>query len=197
VTKGELARPDLNELDWSDERRSEPLLVVFNHSVGLASEAEAWYRRERPPKSRWGRALRVGAIVLAGVAAVLPILTQISTNDGEPTIAPGWAAVALAAAATLVALDRYFGFSSGWMRFMTAELKLTHLRHDFEYAWQAARATAHTPASEGEVAAMLALARGLVLAVDDAIADETLAWTTEFRSALQRAEQSLERPDRS
>jgi hypothetical protein len=44
---------------------------------------------------------------------------------------------------------------------------------------------------------MLALAREFVLAVDSAVAEETGAWTVEFRSALERAEQGLERSTRS
>ncbi len=69
--------------------------------------------------------LRVSAIACGAVAAILPILSQIYTTDDKAAIAPGWAAVALAGAAALVGLDRYFGFSSGWTRFMAAELRIT------------------------------------------------------------------------
>jgi len=79
---------------------------------------------------------------------------------------------------------------------MTAELKITQLRHDFEYAWQTARASADVPASNQDVVALLTLARQFVLAVDAAVAEETGAWTAEFQSALERAEQSLERSAR-
>jgi len=196
VAEGDLARPDLDELNWSAEQRSQSLSVVFEHAVGLATGAEEWYAAKRRAKRRWGRALRVGAIVLGAVAAVLPILSQIYTNDDKPAIAPGWAAVALAAAVALVGLDRYFGFSTGWMRFMAAELRITRLRHDFEYAWQSGRAAATAPTSDNEVAALLARAREFVLAVDDVIADETGTWITEFRTSLERAEQGLARSDR-
>lgn len=140
--------------------------------------------------------LRVGTILLGAVAVVLPILGQIYTNDDKPAIAPGWAAVALAAAAALVAFDHYFGFSAGWTRFMAAELQVTRLRHAFEYDWQAARAAAAAPPSEEDVAALLARAREFVLAVHDVIADETGAWVTEFRANLERVEQTLGRSDR-
>jgi hypothetical protein len=191
MAASDLDRADLGELDWSVERRSEALSHVFDHAIGLASGAEAWYALKRRPKRQWGRALRVSAILLGLVAAVLPIVSQIYTNDDKPVIAPGWAAVALAVAAAAIALDRYFGFSSAWMRFMTSELRLTRLRHDFEYNWQAARAGAAIPPSDGDVARLLALARALVLAVDDVIADETAMWTSEFRTMLENAERRL------
>jgi hypothetical protein len=196
MARGDLERPDLEELDWSAPHLSESLSRVFRHAVGLARSAEDWYARKRRAKSTWGRTLRVGAIVLGAVAAVLPILAEIFTDDGEPAIAPGWAAVALAVAAALIALDRYFGFSAGWMRFMAAELAITRLRHDFEYAWQAERATAGEAPSTSETAALLALAHKFVIAVDDAIANETGAWIAEFRTNLQQVEQAVERSSR-
>jgi hypothetical protein len=194
VPRADLARPDLDELDWSDEQRSRSLSVVFAHAVGLAAGAEEWYASRRRAKRLWGRALRVTAICLGAVAAVLPILSQIFTSDDKAAIAPGWAAVALAAAAALVALDHYFGFSTGWSRFMAAELRLTRLRHQFEYDWQLARA-ANAAERSDEVAPLLVLAREFVLAVDDAISSETGAWIAEFQTSLDRAEEGLRRSD--
>jgi len=187
------ARADLDELEWSPEQAQRSLAAVREHALGLAAEAEAWYAGRRGRKRLWGRALRVGAIVLGAIAAVLPVLSEIYTTDGEPAIAPGWATVFLAAAAALVALDRYFGFSSGWMRFMSAEIRLTRLRHEFEYGWQAERAAAGGRPSTEQVAALLARAKAFVLAVDDVVADETSGWITEFRTSLETAEQGLER----
>lgn len=187
----DLERPDLAALDWSAPQRAESLSVVFNHAVGLSRNAEAWYARKRPAKRRCGRALRVGAVVLGSVAAVLPILAEIWTTNSKPAIAPGWATVALAAAATLIALDHYFGFSSGWMRFMGAELRVTRLRHDFEYSWNAYRANSANPPTAAEVAALLELAHSVVLAVDDVVAEETGSWVVEFRGSLARTEEAL------
>lgn len=190
MAQHDLERTDLDELDWSEGQRSESLSSVFRHSVGFARGAEEWYASKRPAKKRLGRALRVGAIALGAVAALLPILSQIYESD-RPPIAPGWAAVALVAAAALMGLDRYFGFSSGWMRFMAAEVQISRLRHDFEYVWQATRAGAGYPPSDEDVAALLSHAREFVLGVDDVIADETGAWISEFRSSLEGAEQGL------
>lgn len=87
MAKGDLARPDLETLEWSPERRSESLSRVFGLAVGLATGEEKWYAAKRRPK-RCGRVLRIGAIVLGAVAAVLPILAEISAEDDKPSIAP-------------------------------------------------------------------------------------------------------------
>jgi hypothetical protein len=133
--------------------------------------------------------LRVGAIVLGAVAVILPIVGQITVGpDGNPSIEPAWASVALGAAAALVALDLYFGFTSSWMRFMATEMQLTRLRHDFEYRWEEARARG-APFEE-----LLEHAREFVVAVHAELERETSAWVSEFRSNLTVTERGLRPP---
>ena len=52
------------------------------------------------------------AIVLITIAGILPVLSQISEQSWDFTIAPAWATIVLGVAVSLVALDRFFGFSS-------------------------------------------------------------------------------------
>ena len=193
----DLTRADLPQLDWSPSARVASLATVYTHAVGTATASEAWYAAHRGSKRLAGRALRVLALLLAAAAAVLPILSQILTDaDGQPQVEPAWASVALAIAAGLVALDRYFGASDAWMRFMTAEMQIARLRQDFEYEWNIARAKAADPPTAEEVEARLMLARKLVVGVSDAIAAETNNWVTDFRGHLQTAEQALQAPVR-
>ena len=77
------------------------------------------------------------------------------------------------------------------MRFMTAELSLTRLRHELEFSWSARRAAAESPPTPDQVLGLVELARTLVLAVDDVIAEEPGGWVAEFRGSLDRAERSL------
>ena len=193
----DLTRADLPQLDWSPTARAASLASVYEHAVSTATVSEAWYAAHRSSKRLGGRALRVLALLLGAAAAVLPILSQIFTDaNGQPQIEPAWASVALAIAAALVALDRYFGASDAWMRFMTAEMQIARLRQDFEYEWNIARAKAGDPPTPDEVEALLGLARKLVAGVGDAIAAETNHWVTDFRGHLQTAEQALQAPVR-
>lgn len=194
---GDLHRPDLLELDWSPDQRHASLSVVFDHAVGLACSAEAWYASKRPAKKLWGRVLRLGALVLGAVAVVLPTITEIFTAGGQSPIAPGWTAVVLAIAASLIALDHFYGFSKAWMRFMATEIRLTRLRHDFEYQWNARRSATADPPTEDDIEGLLALACALVIAVDDVVGEETTEWIGEFRGNLEQAEKSLAAPAQS
>lgn len=190
----DLDRPDLPELGWSPQQRDASLTTVFEHGLQLAGMAERWYATKRPAKKLWGRTLRVAALIIGSVAVVLPVLSEIYATDDRPAVAPGWSAIALAAAATLVALDHFFGFTSAWTRFMAAEMRLTRLRHDFSYSWNARRAACNGAPTDTDVSELLALARSHVLAVDDLVAEETGSWVTEFRGTLDKTQQNLGKP---
>jgi hypothetical protein len=106
----DIATPELGELDWGPEGRTAALSAVFAHAVAVSTAAQAWYAQKRPSKRLWGRALRVLAILLGTIGAVLPIVVEITTTSGKPAIAPGWSAVALALAAGCVALAAISAF---------------------------------------------------------------------------------------
>jgi hypothetical protein len=192
VTRSDVALADLEQLDWSPDKREASLTRVFEHATGLCRDAEGWYGKRRGYKRHWGRALRMGAILLAAAAAVLPVVIEITKkSSGATSISPAWSSIGLALSALLVALDRLLGFSSAWMRFMTTQLRLGRLRHDFEYAWQQGRLAADLD-SEADVKGLIALACQFVLAVDDALADETTGWIGEFRTSLAQTERGLQ-----
>jgi hypothetical protein len=132
----------------------------------------------------------MAAIVLGIIAAILPLLAQIYTDNGNPDVDPAWASVALALAAGLIALDKFFGFSAAWGRFMATELAIGHLRQDFEYEWEERRAAWPTeePVSEDEVKEALASVRAFVAKLNTLIEGETKAWIAEFQTALSQIE---------
>jgi SMODS and SLOG-associating 2TM effector domain 2 len=171
--------------------RTASLSAVFAHAVRVSSAAQAWYAEKRPSKRAWGRTLRVLAILLGAAGAVLPIVAEITSTSGKPAIAPGWATVALTMAVACVGLDRYFGFSSGWMRFMAAEQRLVRQRHDFEYRWNETPAALADDLTDADVSTLLSLAHANVPAVQEIITGETAEWLTDFRGALAEAERSL------
>jgi SMODS and SLOG-associating 2TM effector domain 2 len=187
----DIRQPELGELDWSGDGRAGALAAVYRHAIGYAEQSEEWYFSHRASKQLGGQALRVGAIALGAIAAILPVISELSDN----AVAAGWATVALALAAAFLALDRFFGFSSGWMRFMVTGQEVASLRHEFEYEWQSKAASAAEAPSDDQTLALLKLASGLVAAVDATIARETGAWVTEFDSALRRIEKELSRQD--
>lgn len=188
----DIKNSNLGELDWSPDSRSASLTKVYDHTMGVSTTAQNWYAAKHPSKRASGRALRLTGLLFLGVGGVLPIISEISSStSGKPTIAPGWAAVALALAAGCGILDRFLGYSSAWMRFILAEQRLERQRRDFEYAWNELLTKLSNPPTEAAVDELLKLARENVKKVEDIIDRETAEWITEFRGVLAEAERSL------
>jgi hypothetical protein len=181
----------LPELDWSPEAMDASLTKCKDYVVTRAMDAIAYYQYAKRPKKRWAIWLRMGALLFAGAAGILPILSQIVTDaSGDSYIAPAWASVFLALAAGAVAIDRFFGFSSAWMRFMASELRLRRALDDFELEWSATRAGWGGEAPDATRAQeMLGRARTFLAQVADIVKEETDQWLTEFNENIRQLDE--------
>jgi low affinity Fe/Cu permease len=182
---------ELDSLDWRPEHARRSLDVIYQHVIGAASQAINWYLTARRPKRRWAQRLRVGAIIMVAVAGVLPVLSQIFAAGSSVKIPPAWATVALAIAVALVALDRFFGFSSAWARYMATGQAISAALNQFRIDWQQSSCKLPTDGlTQENIDEFLKLAKTLVRKTDDLVQAETLQWVKEFRETLTEIEQS-------
>src|SRR5262245_5391908 len=127
---------DMTLEEWSPEvlagkEAAEAIPAIFGYVENAAASSMAWYAQRKLGKARASRSLRALAIVLAIVGGLTPIIHGMYP---QPWIAQlGFALLALAAGA--VAADRYFGVSSGWIRYVTAMLAIQRALADFRLDW--------------------------------------------------------------
>ena len=181
----------LGELSWRPGEVKSSLHVIFHHASKNAAGTIDWYERKKDSKKVWARRLRVSAIIAVTIAGIIPILAQIFMRDGRPIIPPAWASVALAIAAALVILDRFFGFSSAWMRYIAAELKLSQILKEFRMDWEAERAAweGREP-NRDQVQVMLGKARAFITQVDEIVRKETDEWIRQFQNILKQIDKA-------
>jgi len=171
------------------------LTRLKSFATSRAAEAVSYYRRIKRPKKWWAIRLRVLSLVFAGISGILPLLSQIYADpQGRPVIAPAWASVSLALAAGAVAIDRYFGFSSAWMRFMASELKISRALDRFELDWEATRAGMRVDGGGDTAQVLMDRARRFVGDVADIVGAETAQWMSEFRETLRQLDERTGRP---
>jgi SMODS and SLOG-associating 2TM effector domain 2 len=184
---------ELQGLSWRNpEEIAASLDAVADYSMQHARKAVQWYIDHRKPKRRWGIALRTAGIISLAAAGILPLLTQIFTDEGVPLIAPAWASVALALGIAFVGLDKFFGFSSSWMRYTQTQLRLDALLGAFVLDWQLARLRSEAVLTTPNAArALLGQASNFVKRVDAVVQEETIAWVTEFSEALRELEERM------
>ncbi len=185
--KKDLQSVQLGNLDWTPEKRMESLKSVYQYVTDHAVSAMHWYLIKKNNKRFWARFLRVWAIILTALAGLIPVLSQLYTKGGKAIIHPAWATVFLLIAATFLALDRFFGFTNSWIRFISAELKIKTHYEDFQLSWQI-----KLVALEGKVPSieqtieLLNFCREFLNKVNDILLEEMEEWKQNFKAALKK-----------
>lgn len=154
--------------------------VLFRQAEQNALATIDWYLWKKTIKSRWSRILRATAIVLAVAGGVVPLV-----HAARPSaIAAEWGFVVLALSAGCVLFDRYFGFTSSWMRYMRAQARL----HRVLLLAQADWATASLRAQDGQAAEdlLIPIIRGLIEDIAETVEVETDEWAAELTNQSEQ-----------
>jgi hypothetical protein len=182
--------PDLHAatpppVDWAPGRSTESVAALHDWAQRLAADTIGWYLTEKRSKARWSRGLRAATAILTAFGGAAPV-TALSA--GRPALG-NWGFVLLAAAGACMVYDRFFGYSSAWLRYMSTATALRGLINDFQLRWTAelARLGGREPDSE-DVVVLIELVRLFAGSVQDAVRTETESWLTEFHTRLNEME---------
>lgn len=125
---------------WKSRSPDEAIHSLFAYVDTEASKAVAWYENAKGSKATSSRVFRGFAIVLFVLGGLAPIAAGImskATADAEMVVITQSGYMMLGIAAGLLAFDRYFGVSSGWIRYMTSLAAIERLRAEFLFDWTA------------------------------------------------------------
>ncbi len=154
-----------------------------------------WYQQRKRSKARLSRFLRLIAILGTGAGGLVPVLVSTGLFDRAGAGAVelqlheahvnqfGYLAIGLAALA--MAFDRFFGSSSGWMRYITAAMELETQLEKFQFEWaKLVAALAGEPPSKTQIEDMLNRIAEFGDSVQAVIENETRQWVAEFKADL-------------
>ncbi|MGN9906656.1 SLATT domain-containing protein [Phytohabitans sp. LJ34] len=181
----DLDLPDLPALTWAPGALRADLAALRAWAEGVANEAVGWYLAEKRYKARWSRRLRALAIILATLGGAVPVVALASRHPEYGN----WGYLLLALAAGSVAYDRFFGYSSAWLRYVATATLIQADLTDFRVGWAAEMAAIgdREPTAE-EVRALIGRAREFVGRVNEAVRVETDAWRSEFDNRMGELE---------
>ncbi|MFJ5260906.1 SLATT domain-containing protein [Streptomyces sp. NPDC088387] len=166
--------------DWGEP--AERLEELYRWVEYGALRTVSWYLADRKWKRRGARVLRAGTAGGAVVGAALPLLDLTGVLGGS---AP-WGYLAVLVAVACVAVDRFFGVTSGWMRDVaTAQAVQRRLQVlQFDWASESVREVlGPTEGTAGEAAERcLGVLRRFSEDVTELVRAETADWMVEFRS---------------
>lgn len=100
-----------------------------------------------------------------------------------------WSYVAFAFVAGVFALDKFFGLSSGWIRFMTTQLALERTLVEFHYDFALSISQlGNTTPSPAQTAPVLQRIKTFSLQIETLVKQETDAWAAEFQRSIAELE---------
>ena len=177
--EGDLEPMALGHYDWGPEQAEESLRDVFERARAVGEGTVRWYLGQRVGKRRWAQLIRLFAILTAAGGGILPMIATLAGFN------PVIATISVGAAAALVAVDRFFGFSSAWMRYLVTAMTIEKELESFQYDWEVQLATlGGDPPDQVTIRAMLSRCASFTKAVREAVEAETRAWSQEFSSTL-------------
>lgn len=184
-------------LDWSPASQQVSLEQLYGFVVGECAASIDWYYRKKRNKSLLGFLLRLGAILAVGVAGLIPVIGELFKRKEIPGISPAWSTVALALAGLLIAIDRFGGYTSGWIRYIRTAQTLTSMQGEFRLDWEEHRRSSLGASSGSDhTKEGIRLCRTFLRAVYGQVRLETDLWAKDFQQALQTVNRHAESQSR-
>ena len=152
------------------------------------------YIKAKGKKAWASRFLRFLAIVGGVLGALAPIISAMVPRGEDALLQlqitqAGYLAVGIAAGA--LALDRFSGGSTGWIRYMTAMTMIERLRLEFTLDWAKMR-WASSPPQAADILTALECVSVFRKALLQVVEDETKAWATEFQSQMSNLDKYVQ-----
>ena len=180
---------------WDNNDVVASLRAVRKSAEEEGQKAIDWYWRKKPWKSNPSQAIQFSALVLTAAAGILPVIVQVWKNV-RPDSLRGFdsgplAALCVGVAASLIGLDKAFGYSSGWTRYVLTATNMTKLLHEFRMDWVAIIAASKDPPTAEDQAKLIQRARDFVSVIQGMVLQETKDWAIEFQSNMAQMEKDL------
>jgi hypothetical protein len=183
------------EIAWDSSDVLTSLRDVRKNAEVEAKKAIDWYWAKKRTKSGTAQFIQFASLFLAAAAGILPVVGQILKGFLPPAFGKldsGLVATfCVASAAGLIGLDRAFGWSTGWARYVLTATNITKLLHEFRLDWVAMIAASASPPKPEEQSRLIQRARDFVSTVQGMVLQETQEWATEFRGNLAQLEKDI------
>lgn len=183
-------------LQWKSDQVPLSLDLLLAYVEKEAANAIDWYWRSKLWKARLSRWIRLWALILTAGAGIVPIIFYILKDleglSASVVATSGlWSAALVGLAAAFVGLDRAFGFSSGWARYVLAATDIRKRLEEFRMDWIGLTALSGPNPSPDQITALIQKAKEFRVSVEGIVAQETKDWVTEFQTNMAQLEKDV------
>jgi hypothetical protein len=167
---------------YKGKQADQALQAIYEHAGGTCTTLCGWYWSSIRTKRRTSLVVRFLTFVLLILGTVLPILAALNGAPGDKLKFTQYGVVALALGGLLQVADRVFGWSSGWLRYITTVTAMENLTRKFELEWAGYILNKAGALDESDCKQLFDLAKRFEDDVVKLQIDETDKWATEFSS---------------
>jgi hypothetical protein len=181
----DIQRKDL--LKWDSYMKGsaqESLEEMYGHASSLSQDTRNWYWASIRNKRMASQIMRWLAFLLLLAGTVMPLLAGLSDVAAARLQCTQVGIVMLAVAGLLLYADKAFGWSSGWLRYVTTILAMENRTRKFELEWANYMVGKTAAISADDVKALFAIAKQFEEDLAKLQSDETDKWVAEFNSGL-------------
>ncbi|EON76333.1 hypothetical protein ADIS_3461 [Lunatimonas lonarensis] len=171
---------------------------TYHEIISKATDDAQWYVDNQVWMKRLSKSIRLGSIVLFALGGLIPMIHSLLLENEFPVNIVNLGYISIAAAGTLLLLDKFFGFSSGWIRFITTHLEMKRKIVEFEMRWKIETFGKNLDEiSEEEGKVLLSMLADFISQINDIKYQETNAWVSEFQSNLAELQRSVHQKSES
>lgn len=194
----EIQKLKIQDLKWSTTQEIQmSISALYQYAEASANDSINWYGRKKKSKAKMSWILRALAIFLTTLGGLTPIISAlggstINLMDGKLNVYVGQLGyLFLGLAAGCIAFDRFFGFSSGWMRYISTKMTLEKELSEFRFDWAMMIAKfGHQSPTLDQVQLMIQRLKEFLVVVNSSVEQETNTWISEFKSSLADIEKT-------
>lgn len=176
-------------LVWNPADVTASIQALLNYVEAEAQKSINWYWRNKRAKSFFSRWIQFFAVVLTSAGALFPIIGRLA--DQKWMSDSLWASLFVGLAAALLALDKAFGFSSGWVRYVMAATNIRAALEAFRMDWIIQSAKVLPNPTPEQLETLLKTAREFRVSIEALVAQETKDWVSEFQSNMAQMEKDI------
>jgi hypothetical protein len=183
--KTDIRQDEKDFLAWNQfdgKSPEEALPAIYHHAIVYSNQCRGWYWKSIRNKRLISLVTRILTFGLGGLGVAAPLIAAIWSGDTQRLVWSQLAVIALAVAGLLQLADRVFGWSSGWLRYISTVTAMENLTRRFQMEW--ALYFVNRGATQGpcEIRPLFELAQRFETQLGDLQAQETDGWIAEFNT---------------
>jgi hypothetical protein len=182
--KTDIEQPQFLAWDQFDDKKPKDALpAIYRHAQEFSARCRTWYWHSIRRKRMVSTHARLAVFVLGAFGVTAPLIAAIGWDVSERLLWSQTAVAALALAGLAQLADRVFGWSSGWLRYISTVTAMEDLTRQFELDW-AGYFIAMGKIQPTEVKPLFDIAQRFEVEIAALQKRETDAWVVEFNTGL-------------